>query len=81
MAISIRNPEVESLARDLAGRTGRGMTEEILAALVERKERLEQQTFARLKRIQGIVTRCAELPVLDPRTPEAILGYNDEGGF
>ncbi|AMJ59324.1 type II toxin-antitoxin system VapB family antitoxin [Bosea sp. PAMC 26642] len=39
MGLSIKNPAVESLARDLARRHGKGVTEIIHLALVEKAER------------------------------------------
>ena len=40
MALNIKNPEVESLATELAGVTGESKTEAIRQALVERRARL-----------------------------------------
>ena len=31
--------------------------------------------------ITEIAERCAALPDLDTRTPDAILGYDERGGF
>jgi len=81
MALSIRNPEVDRLAREVARETGENMTEAILHALEERLARLGARTAApsladRLHRIQ---TRVARLPVLDSRGPDEILGYDDAG--
>lgn len=81
MAISIRNPEVEALARDLASRSGIGMTEVILEALKERKQRLDGEREEKYQRIMAIVARVDQLPILDHRTPDEILGYNEYGGF
>ena len=81
MALSIRNPEVEALARDLASRAGTGITEVILEALKERKSRLESEKEARYERIMAILSRVDQLPILDHRTPEEIVGFNEFGGF
>ena len=81
MALSIRNPEVEALVRDLASRTGGGMTEEILQALKERRERLEAMAGSRLERVQALIARCDALPVLDGCAPDEILGYSSHGAF
>ena len=40
MALNLKNPEVESLAAEVAKRTGETKTEAIRVALLERKERL-----------------------------------------
>lgn len=81
MAISIRNSEVELLARELSSWTGAGMTEEILQALRERRERLTAGREETLRRIERIAEACAALPVIDPRSPDAILGYGETGAF
>lgn len=80
MAISIKDPETDRLARALAAATGMSLTEAIREAL---RDRLEQETHrgrrgvgAEVRRIQE---RLARLPVLDARTPDEILGYDDHG--
>jgi antitoxin VapB len=81
MALSIKHPEADRLARELASATGETLTEAIIKAL---KERLIRETGKRkiprlseeLKRIRE---RCAQLPVLDERTPEEIIGYGEQG--
>jgi antitoxin VapB len=40
MALNIRDPEAQRLARDLARRTGETMTQAVIKALQERLERL-----------------------------------------
>ena len=81
MALSIRNPEVEALARDLASRAGTGITEAILEALKERKRHLDGVNEVKYARIMAILSRVDQLPILDHRTPEEIVGFNEFGGF
>lgn len=81
MALNIRNPETERLAAEIARRTGETKTEAVTRALRERLERLRR---ARGKRrladeLNEIALHCASLPELDTRTPDEILGYNDDG--
>ena len=81
MAISIRNPRVEELARILAAERGESMTEAIQEALEARVAELTgprraERDLALLMRSQA---RIAELPDLDLRSPEAILGYDESG--
>lgn len=81
MALSIRNPEVEALARTLAQQCGESMTEVIGEAL---SLRLETLTGAGLKRrdiLVDLARECATAPDLDLRSPEDILGYDGAGGF
>ncbi|MEI8095499.1 MAG: type II toxin-antitoxin system VapB family antitoxin [Spirochaetales bacterium] len=79
--LSIRNAEVESLARELAARCGVGITEVILQALRERKDVLNDTQAKKKAQLDAIVERCRQLPVLDHRTPDEIMGYNEIGAF
>ena len=81
MPLSIRNPRVERLARDVSRRTGENMTQAIARSLEERLARLQasRQRAAKLRAIRRIVESIKRLPVLDRRTPEEILGYDEHG--
>jgi len=81
MALSIQNPEAEQLARELADRTGESLTEAVVNSLRERLQRERKRARSpRLRdEIRAIAQRCAALPVLDPRSPEEILGYDSHG--
>jgi antitoxin VapB len=83
MALSIRDPETDRLARELARLTGVTMTEAIRTALRERlaRERSRRQRDAdRLAaELTAIGRRCAKLPVQDGRRDEEILGYDESG--
>lgn len=78
MALSIRNRDLEKLARTLAECTGHSMTEEILLALKERKTFLETGT-SKLERCKELCRACAALPDLDTRPAEDILDYDEHG--
>ena len=80
MPISIKDPETDRLARALAAATGESLTEAIRRAL---KDRLERETHraragigAEVRRIQE---RLARLPVLDRRSADEIVGYDEHG--
>ena len=81
MALNIRNPETERLASELARRTGETKTEAVTKALRERLGRLRRERGKRrlADELNEIALRFASLPVLDPRTPEEIIGYDDDG--
>ncbi len=83
MALSIRDPETDRLARELAKLTGVTMTEAIRTALRERLagERSKRQSDRdRLAaELMAIGRRCAALPVQDDRPDDAILGYDEFG--
>ena len=80
MAISIKDPETDRLARALAEATGESLTAAIRGALEERLDRERNRSrrgiSAEVRRIQE---RLARLPVLDPRSAEEMLGYDDDG--
>ena len=81
MALSIKNPEADELARRLAAITGESITEATIVALRERLRRQRGRAAGpRLRdELRAIRTRCSELPVLDTRSPEEILGYDENG--
>lgn len=78
MALSIRNPRAERLAREVAAETGESLTEAIVRALEERLERIRGRRMAPdvVQEIMKISKRCSALPDQDQRTPEEILGYD-----
>lgn len=83
MALTLDHPEVDELAQELSHYTGESVTEAVITALRERLAREKEkssQTGASLKEeLMRIGQECAALPVLDQRTPEEILGYNQDG--
>jgi len=81
MAISIKSIETERLAREIASRTGESLTATIQKALEERLERLKQQRRSQLlsSQLEEILRRVDQLPILDSRTADEILGYDAHG--
>ena len=81
MAINIKSAEVDALVRQLTERTGETITEAVKKALEERLERTRKPDRARVMRaeLESIRRRCAKLKVHDRRTPDEILGYDDQG--
>lgn len=86
MALNIKNAETERLARELARRRKQGITDVVTDALRKelererrRPRRSDKEAFHR--RIQAIVDEVKKLPVLDDRSPDEIIGYNDRGVF
>lgn len=81
MALNIRNPETERLATDLAKLAGETRTEAVTQALRDRLARLRRERACGplAEELARIATHCASLPVLDSRTAEEILGYDDKG--
>jgi antitoxin VapB len=80
MAISIKDPETDRLARDLSRATGESLTEAIRRALEERLEREVRRRDQRLQaEVRRIQERVARLPVIDARPADAIIGYDEAG--
>lgn len=80
MALSIKDPETDRLARELAAATGETMTAAIREAVRERLERQKRRKRDTMFRtIRQIQERLARLPVLDDRTPDEIIGYDEFG--
>jgi len=81
MALSIRNPQAEKLAREVAAESKESLTRVIIHALEERLERLKGRRTATdvAEEIMKISLRCRALPEKDRRSPDEILGYDDRG--
>jgi antitoxin VapB len=86
VALNIKSAETDRLARELAALTGESITDAVTRALEMRleQERRERDTLRRehLKALlDDIRRRASKLPVLDPRSDDEILGYNELGTF
>jgi antitoxin VapB len=81
MALSIKSLEAERLAREIAAKTGESLTGAIQKALEERLERLKRQRRSQILagQLEDILRRVDQLPVLDSRTADEILGYDEQG--
>jgi antitoxin VapB len=76
VALLIQNPEAERLAQELAAKMGASVEDSVLQALRAETER-EERRARRHKLIKEIQDEVAKLPVLDDRTPDEILGYDE----
>lgn len=81
MALSLKDPEVDRLAREVAARTGETLTGAVATALRERLARLRGRRRRRPLRedLREIGRRCAALPTLDDRPADDIVGYDERG--
>lgn len=81
MALSIKDPETERLARNLAQLTGENITTATKRAIEERLRRLggRSRKAALLEDMAEIRLRWSAMAVLDDRKPEEILGYDEHG--
>jgi antitoxin VapB len=80
MALNIKDPEADQLARRLATLTGESITVAVKTAVRERIEREERaRGKASVEELMAIARQIAEAPILDDRTDEEILGYDERG--
>ena len=83
MALSLKDPETDRLAREVAKLTGESLTEAVRNALADRlaRERLRRGKPAqRLAAVlDALALECAALPDLDTRNADEILGYDENG--
>jgi antitoxin VapB len=81
VALSIKDPDVDRLARQLADLTGESITEAVHVAIrdrLEREQRRRGKTIDRA-RVDEIVAQLAALPVVDDRSPDELIGYDERG--
>ena len=82
MALSIKDLETDRLVRDLAKVTGESMTEAVKRSVDERlgrERRKRGQVTDLAKRLSEIGKHCAALPDYDSRSPDEIIGYDENG--
>ena len=81
MALSIKDSETERLARSLARKTGETITVATRRALEERIRRLgtDAREAAMLEDLAAIRRSWSNLPVIDHRGADEILGYDEHG--
>ncbi len=82
MPLSIKDPEAARLARNLAQRTGESITQAVIIALRERlarEQRKDEAIDSSVEEIIDIGRHCAALPLLDARSPDEIIGYDEHG--
>ncbi|HEX8664119.1 MAG TPA: type II toxin-antitoxin system VapB family antitoxin [Beijerinckiaceae bacterium] len=83
MSINIKNKEAEQLLAELKARTGRGTTDLLLDLLRKEQARLDaerQREIAEgLESLRLLQEGWEKLPVIDPRSPEEIWDYDENG--
>lgn len=82
MALNIKDAEADRLARELAASTGETLTDAVLNALRERIARERQKRPAPRSAsavLRDSRLRLARLPVLDSRSADEIIGYDETG--
>lgn len=82
MALSIKMPEADRLARRLAATTGETITIAVFVALRERLDREEckkEDKRQLIADLMAIADHCASLQTLNNRTEEEIMGWDENG--
>ncbi|RIK37359.1 MAG: antitoxin [Chloroflexi bacterium] len=82
MTLLLNHPEVDELAQAISAYTGETAVQATVTALRERLERERRKHLSpgSLKEnLLRIGRECAMLPLLDRRTPDEILGYDEKG--
>jgi antitoxin VapB len=86
VALNIKSAEADRLARELSALTGESITDAVTKALEMRLEReRHERDHLRRERLRALMDefreRASRAPVLDPRSDDEILGYNELGTF
>ena len=80
MALNIKDPEADRLARALAAKTGETLTQTVIEALRQRLKRETAKAPVSLKdEIMAISRRSAGLVRRTGRKPDDIIGYDEHG--
>jgi antitoxin VapB len=78
MAINLKSERTDRLARELCAVTGESLTEAVTVAIEERLAR-ERVRRLRPRHLDAIVAEFHALPVLDARSADEIIGYDESG--
>lgn len=79
MALNIKDPEADRLARQVAEMTGDTITGAVVTALKEklaREQRRQADTEVLVDDVLRVARSLASLPTRDQRSDEAILGFD-----
>ena len=82
MPLIFDNPVLENCVRKLAKEQGETLTQAVLTAVQERQARLRNPKYTpeeRLAIVRKLTAGGRLEPILDDRTPDEIIGYNEYG--
>jgi antitoxin VapB len=80
MSLEINSAKASSLASELAAATGEDVDTAVVRAIEERLVRVTRQSpLADYAEIDTLFEKLANMPVLDARSPDEILGYGPNG--
>jgi antitoxin VapB len=78
MGLTITDEGLAGMIRDLAERKG-VTVDEALREAVDRQAEWEAEVARKKALLRRTQEEIAALPVLDPRTPDELLGYDENG--
>ncbi len=73
----IKNPVAHRLAEQISKRTGATLSDVVISALQDRVHQAGRPVNR--AKVDALCAKIQGLTVLDPRTPDEILGYDDLG--
>lgn len=81
MALNIKDPQTDRLARELAAATGESITVAARTAIEERLARVRARAAVQPRgdELRELIHRGRARRALDPRAPEEVLGYDEHG--
>lgn len=80
MSLEIHAPKADALARGLATATGEDIDTAVVRAIEEHLAHTPRRCAAdETAAIEALFDRLAQLPVLDHRYPDEIIGYRPDG--
>jgi antitoxin VapB len=75
----IKNPAAHRLARQLSERKGVTLTDAVIGALEDQLNAAKNPKPIDRKKIDALLQKMRALPVMDTRSPDEILGYDEFG--
>lgn len=78
MGLTITDERLAQMIRDLAERKG-VTVDEALREAVDRQAEWEAEVVRRIEATRRIQADVATLPILDPRSADELLGYDEDG--
>lgn len=81
VVLNIEDPETDRLVRELAAATGESLTVAARVAVAERLHRVRarETSDADRARVREIIERARGRGIVDERTDDEILGYDEAG--
>ncbi|HET8931200.1 MAG TPA: type II toxin-antitoxin system VapB family antitoxin [Acidimicrobiales bacterium] len=81
MALNIKSPDADRLAREVASLTNESLTQAVIKSLEERLARVRSKagTMTTAQRLRRLADEYAGYPVADDRSAEELLGYDENG--